>query len=107
MSPYNPDAPRIGTADTLKPYVRVDGRTCPRCGARAGACNHMEDVTDVIWLTKPREHNRVEIYAWTPAEREHICDLYRRGLTATQIAEAFNTTRSAIHGILHRMRERR
>lgn len=108
MAPYNSDAPRIGTADTLIPYRRVDSRACFKCGAVAGRCGHMAADHGIVWLANTREKPVAPPSVWSPEDKEAIRRLYvERGLTFDQIADLMNTTRSAISGMLHRMGARR
>lgn len=102
MSPYNITAPRIGTADTLKPYRRVDSRACFKCGAVAGRCEHLADDTDIIWINRSKERPISVNRAWSPQDREAVVSLYRNGWTQARIADALNTTAGAISGILNR-----
>lgn len=108
MSPFNSDAPRIGTAETLKPYRRVDSRSCFKCGARAGHCEHLKADDDIIWLSTSKERPVSVNRVWEPKDRETARYLYvERGLTFDQIADIMNSTRSAVSGVLHRMGVRR
>lgn len=107
MAPYNSDAPRIGTADTLIPYRRVDSRQCPRCGAVAGRCDHMKSDADIVWLSKSQDRKPPSFTAWSAEQRDTMRRLYLAGSTFDEIAEVFNTTRSAVSGLMHRMGVRR
>jgi hypothetical protein len=108
MAPYNLDAPRIGTADTLVPYRRVDSRACFKCGAVAGRCEHLASDADIVWLSNTREKPIAPPSVWSPEDKETIRRLYVESeLTFDQIADLMNTTRSAVSGILHRMGVRR
>lgn len=107
MSGPAPEAPRIGSAEQLKPFRRVDSRICTRCGARAGQCRHMSDETDIIWLSYRDGYKFNPQNTWIASDRQKVVDLYNRGLSQKQIAEVMNTTTSAISGILHRMRARK
>jgi hypothetical protein len=102
MSGPNPTAPRIGTADRLQPFKRVDSRTCTRCGARAGKCAHLANDSDVIWLSNYRSYNRDDYAKWEPREIEQALNLRAAGYGNKQIAEAMNKTEAAIAGVMFR-----
>lgn len=108
MSYVNLEAPRIGTVATLKPYKRVDGRSCFRCGARAGQCEDLQADEDIVWMSSSKERPVSPARVWGEKEREYVRFLFiEGGLSNAQIAEVVNTTEGAIAGVLHRMGVRR
>ena len=42
--------------------------------------------------------------SWTPEREEKLKELWKKGLTGSEIAKTFNTTRSAILGKVHRLK---
>ena len=102
MTHHNPAAPKIGTTSNLVPKMRVDSRTCTRCGARAGKCEHLADDSDVIWLSNHRTPNREDYAKWERSEIERAMNLRAAGYRNKQIAEALNKTEGAIAGVVFR-----
>ena len=41
---------------------------------------------------------------WTTEKEEKLKELWKKGLTGSEIAKTFNTTRSAILGKVHRLK---
>ena len=111
-------------------FTRVDNRTCPQCGARAGQCEHMKADPGVvgIYQTAPREfevardktdlHSEALVRAkpcpknreympWESAEVKTLKALRAEGKSFGQIAKLVGRSRSAVAGKLSRIEEAR
>ena len=92
---HDPDVSRLGTFPLLKPYKRVDSRSCPKCGAVAGRCEHMAADDDIIWLTHSHEWDESR-HRWKADEIERLRKLRALGNTRREIADILNTTENAV-----------
>lgn len=73
---------------------RVDSRTCTRCGARAGNCNHLSAEPDkiTVWQKYGQGRNLTNWQAEDDAKLRQLAGKYSNA----QIADILNRTENAV-----------
>ncbi len=84
-------------------FAIPDRRVCWRCGARAGACSHIERDDHVAEIPVFSVNREPKPLKWSDWELEQLSDLWRRGHTASEIGELLNRSRNAVTGVVVRM----